>query len=575
MNDTKNSLNNDGGSLGYRNPPARRQLASTHRMPERCRSGFKRRKGVAAKETSAITALIMTFVIIGVIIAGGLFAVKFLRLNFNSSRKFTVPQAQAPMTPSEELPVARGPVPTIAVARMAELRRWLEEERFQQLNSVLDEYQKAFEQDYTREFVLSDAYHAYSVTMPAYAALFDKWIAAYPQAYQPYLAAAHYYYARGWQSRGFKWRKDTTDEQINGMHINFSIAAKHLAAALKINPSLMPAYHILIGIHNANGEDQAEQAAIDKGVALFPYSYILWSTALWAREPRWGGSYRQMAQMAGEAQTYARQYPLLTALYGAAFSDLGRVYENRQAYDQALESFNRAISFGDEDDFYLERAGLYAFKLKDYTRALEDINHAIILRPTSSDSFLQRAKIYFAQGAYNQALDDLRAVDAIRPEDPSTHEWRTWASNQLNRQGHRLFKTDLEGALEKYQLSSSFDRKNHETLYWRGVARYKMQNYAEALTDFKECIAVDPSYFNAYLMLDYLLSRDGQWDAIIGYWNAFLKVDPNNAEAYFQRSGTHYHNHNLPQAKADLQKACDLGSRKACRQYQEVKNRFQ
>jgi hypothetical protein len=90
----------------------------------------------------------------------------------------------------------------------------------------------------------------------------------------PYLAIAQYYYARGWESRGYKWAKETPEKQFEGMRFYFSKAEENLKVALKINPNLIVGYHILIGIYNANGDDTAEDRIIGKAAALFPHSFL-------------------------------------------------------------------------------------------------------------------------------------------------------------------------------------------------------------------------------------------------------------------------------------------------------------
>jgi tetratricopeptide (TPR) repeat protein len=64
--------------------------------------------------------------------------------------------------------------------------------------------------------------------------------------------------------------------------------------------------------------------------------------------------------------------------------------------------------------------------------------------------------------------------------------------------------------------------------------------------------------------LDYILASQGKWDEILDIWNRFLALEPNNAEAYFERAGTHKHKGDMDSALADLDRACDLGKQEAC-----------
>ena len=181
---------------------------------------------------------------------------------------------------------------------MVELRKMLQNEQLEELNVILDENQNLFEKDPRNEYKVHDAYRAFDLTVPSYEDFFKKWINTSPDKYQPYLAIAQYYYARGWENRGYKWAKDTPEKQFEGMQFYFSKAEQNLKVALNINPNLIVAYHILIGIYNANGDDTAEDRIIGKAGALFPHSFLINSDSLWAKEPRWGGSYVTMEEIA-------------------------------------------------------------------------------------------------------------------------------------------------------------------------------------------------------------------------------------------------------------------------------------
>ena len=137
-------------------------------------------------------------------------------------------------------------------------------------------------------------------------------------------------------------------------------------------------------------------------------------------------------------------------------------------------------------------------------------------------------------------------------------------------EGHRQAKADLRTAVDAYSLAAAFDDDNPEVYYWRGVARSRLGDFTAALADFDTAIDRNPRYFDAYRMIEAILARDRQWDRILGCWDQFLALEPRHAEAYFERSGTHYHNADMPRALADLRQACQLGSQPACRQLRKL-----
>ena len=70
-------------------------------------------------------------------------------------------------------------------------------------------------------------------------------------------------------------------------------------------------------------------------------------------------------------------------------------------------------------------------------------------------------------------------------------------------------------------------------------------------------------------------SQDKEWDRIISYWNAFLALEPENARAYLERSGTYYHKRDFARSLEDLKQACDLGSKEGCKRYKQYRDKWQ
>ena len=93
-------------------------------------------------------------------------------------------------------------VPTYDGSITLNVRRLLQERRYESLNILLDKYQKQFEQNSLLEERLFSAYAAFDVVDGGYVSLLDAWVNQTPDIYQPYLARANYYYNKGWHERG-------------------------------------------------------------------------------------------------------------------------------------------------------------------------------------------------------------------------------------------------------------------------------------------------------------------------------------------------------------------------------------
>lgn len=343
----------------------------------------------------------------------------------------------------KDLTIPREPQATISIDQVAELREYFETEQFDSLNSILEEYQQAFETDIANEYTLHDAYEVFGVTLPEYEDLFTAWLAHSPDHYAPYLARAQYYYNNGWESRGFRWAKDTTEEQFREMRGYFKKAADDIEIALNTNQNLLPAHIILIGIFSTTSNDQRADDTFQNALALFPSSFLVRSQYMNFKRPRWGGSYREMENLAKAAEEYSDVNPHLPLLYGYIYQDQADNLKRAEKYEAAVELYAKAIAYGDSWYFYKERAKVYYYYLKDLDKALEDVEWSIFLRPTMADSYRLRSKIYYQKDDIANSLADLQASVLLKPGDSYTRKWQDWAANNSLHKGHRTGSVSL------------------------------------------------------------------------------------------------------------------------------------
>ena len=522
-----------------------------------------------------LPALAITMAIIATTAAGALWLSKQIGnpLQYLRSHRSSVPYEVT--LASKDLPVARGPKKTITLKQIGEMRSYFETQEFEALTTLLEDIQTGFESGSMTEYHVHDAFSVFEIPLPHYEPLMDVWKQRFPESFVPYLASAHYYYARGWDCRGHNFARDTTDEQFRRMRSFFEKATADAEKALDIHHALLPAHILLLCIANTNGDSQSEDVILADALDLFPNSYLVRATYMWAIEPRWGGNYKMMESFAKRAEAYAENTPELTTLYGLIYYDQGRKMVQAENYQKAAQLFTKSISYGDHWVFYYERAKVYHFYLEDPDRALKDIEQSILIRPTRAESYRLRSRILYRAQDMQNALKDILAAELVKPNDSKNRKWRQWAGNDLMNQGHHVFKEDLVQSIGKYDLSLRFNPENAKAYYWRGVAYYRKKQFKPALEDLKKSIKHNPRHFDSYLMIDHVLLETKQWDTIISYWNRFIELEPENDRAYLERAGTFYHKKDYENSLNDLQCACDLGNAEACERYQKYKDTWQ
>jgi len=296
-------------------------------------------------------------------------------------------------------------------ANKGELIRDLRDRKFQVLDTKLNSYQKAFEQNVLEEGNLSLAFEAFTFTDPALRSPLDDWIKNEPNSYPAHLARAKYLIALGWQARGSKFTDKTTVQEFNEMTPLLVEGAKDAIAAVKLNVRASIAYASIIeaarGVSDANAMRSAYAASL-KNVPLSLSTRVAVMNAL---EPRWGGSYDAMTKFAADAQKYAAQNPRLISLKGFADEDAGHMATVDSDWKTAIRFFNQALADG--GDFaraYESRAWAY-YWLGRYDDALEDINRSDRLRPQNTSALELEAYVYFH---LNRPQNTLTVIEEYR-----------------------------------------------------------------------------------------------------------------------------------------------------------------
>ena len=107
--------------------------------------------------------------------------------------------------------------------------------------------------------------------------------------------------------------------------------------------------------------------------------------------------------------------------YAAALNDRAWIYMVRGDYDAALQDLNRSAS---PTTSWLTAAVAYYYRgfaylrLKDYAKAVADLNEAIRRQANNADYYLARGEAQQAQENYDAALRDFDEFSKRAPNDP-------------------------------------------------------------------------------------------------------------------------------------------------------------
>jgi len=466
--------------------------------------------------------------------------------------------AKMPDAPTSPPPVQAAP------GSRLEAQRLLRARDFPSLTRLVEAKEVRAEADVQHEDGIAHVVNAFNVADPALTRLLDEWVASNPESYAPWLARAQHLIAVAYDLRGGNYGNETSNQQFRDMDEVLRKAIADTGEALKRNAKLTHAYVLLIVMARTKGDQQACLGLADRAFAFAPASYAVRSAVACCLLPRWGGSYGALEAFAKESQGHLVENARLKALLGFVDWDRGRVAVQDQHYDQAVSLFTHALEAGDHWQFYESRADAES-RQRRYTDALADVANALALRPEEPDVLVLRARVLAALGRRREALPDVMLVAEIDPKNKDLAWLRNSEVKAAVSYGRQLLDAnDVSAALERFNWGMQLGGESADLLFWRGRAYLKRNEHERALQDFEAAVALDPRNVESYRNIDWLLAQRGRWDDIVGHWSKYIALEPLNGEAYLERGGAYHHKGDDRAARADVAKACGLGTQRAC-----------
>lgn len=441
-----------------------------------------------------------------------------------------------------------------------DVRQLLLQRNFSKLNAVLDDYLVAFQRDVSKERDLMTAYMAFEINDDALPELLNAWVKESPDAYQPYMARAHYYYRSAWNARGGKWASETKQQQFKKMNDLFTKSANDIQLVLEINDRVLPAYYLLIGMMRSSADINSMTQVFSSALDKYPDSYYLRRIYLGSVTPRWGGSYKLMQAVIDEAQKHVANNPRLTVLGGLPYGEAADTKSINNMYTEADTLYTKVLSYGEDDLAYFDR-GKNNFRRENYAQALKDLNQAIALYSEDGDYYYWRSKSYAELGEYHKSLNDIERADLLKPGDDYFTKQRKWLSSKFENIGYEQEKNvNFDDAIDNYTTASSLDPDNAYLYYRRSRSLASKGDMAGAEKDLQKAMELDPDQYDFYAMMDYVLAKKHDWSHIIAYWDKYIERHPNDGRAYVERGGAYYHKGDLKEAVRNAKISADLGN---------------
>ena len=179
-----------------------------------------------------------------------------------------------------------------------------------------------------------------------------------------------------------------------------------------------------------------------------------------------------------------------------AYNNRGNSYNELKQYERAIEDLNKAIEIEPEDaEAYYNRGDSYN-KLKQYERAIQDFDKAIGLKPDYAEAYNNRGNSCDGLKQYERAIEDFDKAIELKPD--------------------------------KEVLTISY--------YNRGISYNGLKQYERAIADYDKAIELKPDYAEVYNNRGNSYNELKQYEHAIKNFEKTIEIEPENVGAYHNRA---------------------------------------
>jgi tetratricopeptide (TPR) repeat protein len=255
--------------------------------------------------------------------------------------------------------------------------------------------------------------------------------------------------------------------------------------------------------------------------------------------------------------------------YAFAYFSKGHAYYNLGQYDSALEALDESLKQGyTAIEVYKIRWETF-FQKKNYDAALTDLQQILKINPSDPAFNFNVGKVYFAQGAYQNALDAYQKMSNLDPKNGDVHYFMALSYSALNKYTEQ--KAECTKAIDKgtkYRI---------ECLVFIGQALQIEKKYDEAAQVFEKALIAKPNNREVFFKLAHIYRLLSQFDKAIATTKASLLAFPNDGDfftilsLYYGLADQPGQSANYAQAAINVLPDKYAGYTNLCRAYNDLK----
>lgn len=194
----------------------------------------------------------------------------------------------------------------------------------------------------------------------------------------------------------------------------------------------------------------------------------------------YGIAQRRSNDPQGAVESYTRALELNPSYYDALINR-GNAYMDLKQYQKALDDYNAALIIGDFPNAYCGRGDAY-FAMKNYDQAITEYKKSLSLYPNSTHCYCYLASSYFELEQYDNAVDAAQMTHDIDPSFEDQRLFEIQARSYYELKSYNQALTNINKALGMGEFSLGY--------YYRGLIYQAMGKNEDAIRDFEYFLSI-------------------------------------------------------------------------------------
>jgi tetratricopeptide (TPR) repeat protein len=225
----------------------------------------------------------------------------------------------------------------------------------------------------------------------------------------------------------------------------------------------------------------------------------------------------------GEAKNYDEAIQCYTEAirlkpdYAEPYNNRGLARADKGDLTGAIKDYTRSIELNNPElHLPYNNRGAARYDQGDFAAAIKDYNEAIRLKPDYADAYLNRGLVRNDQGDFAAAIKDYNEAIRLKPD---------YAEAYNNRGIVRKAQGDLTGAIKDSTRSIELNNPElHLPYNNRGAAHDDQGDFAAAIKDYNEAIRLQPDHADAYYNRALVWEKKEDYRKAIADYQKYLEL---------------------------------------------------